>query len=82
MHKVGYPTSTGGRIGGISSDMATKTVLTHDTCRLQKLTGALIYNDAKACFDQIIENMSNMTCMREGLALEISSLYANMLENM
>jgi hypothetical protein len=59
-----------------------KTVLTHEVCRLQRLSGAIIYNDAKACFDRIIENMSNLTCMREGLPVSIAQLHANTLSTM
>jgi hypothetical protein len=66
--KTVTPEQAGGRPGRSSSDMATKTVLTHEASRLQRLSGAVIYNDAKACFDRIIENMSNLACMREGLS--------------
>jgi hypothetical protein len=40
----------GGRIGRSSGDMAAKTTITHEICRLQRLNGAVFYNDAKACF--------------------------------
>jgi hypothetical protein len=66
----------GGRIGRSASDMATTTVLTHEICRLQKLAGAIVINDAKACFDRIIENLSNLACLREGLAPELAKLHA------
>jgi hypothetical protein len=72
----------GGRIGRSSSDMATKTVITHEICRLQKLQGGVIYNDAKACFDRIVENMGNLTCMREGLSPTIALLHAQTLSQM
>jgi hypothetical protein len=72
----------GGRIGRSSSDMATKTVITHEICRLQQLQGAVIYNDAKACFDRIVENISNLVCLREGLAPKIASLHAQTLQQM
>jgi hypothetical protein len=62
--------------------MAAKTVITHEICRLQKLQGAVLYNDAKACFDRIIENMSNLVCMRERLAPEIACLHAQTLQQM
>jgi hypothetical protein len=47
----------GGRNGRIAEDMGTNTVITNETCRLQRLKGAVMYNDAKACFDRIIENV-------------------------
>jgi hypothetical protein len=72
----------GGRCNRSSSAMATKTVITHEICRLQRLTGAVIYNDAKACFDRIVENISNLTCMREGLPTQIASLHAQTLQQM
>jgi hypothetical protein len=75
------PQQAGGRIGRSSSDMAAKTVITHEICRLQHLQGAVIYNDAKACFDRIIENISNLTCLREGLAPKIAQLHAQTLQN-
>jgi hypothetical protein len=72
----------GGRVGRSSSDMATKTVITHEICNLQQLTGAVVYNDAKACFDRIIENMSNLACMREGLAPQLATLHSQTLQKM
>jgi hypothetical protein len=62
--------------------MATKTVLAHEECRLQRLSGAIIYNDAKTCFDRIVENMSNLACMREGLPASIAKLHATTLSTM
>jgi hypothetical protein len=71
----------GGRKDKCANDMATNTVMTHEICRLQKLSGAIMYNDAKACFDRIIENISNITCMREGLSPKIASLHAQTLQD-
>jgi hypothetical protein len=62
--------------------MATKTIMTHELCRLQRLDGAIIYNDAKACFDRIVENLSNLTFMREGLPTYLVKLHAQTLLNM
>jgi hypothetical protein len=76
------PEQAGGRLGRSANDMATKTVLTHEICRLQRLSGAIVYNDAKACFDRIIENVSNLTCLREGMAPEIALLHAQTLQTM
>jgi hypothetical protein len=59
--------------------MATKTVITHEVCRLQRLEGAIIFNDAKACFDLVIECFSNITCMREGLPRTIAQLHSQTL---
>jgi hypothetical protein len=35
-----------------------------------------MYNDAKACYDRIIESISNMSLLREGLPIEIAKLHA------
>jgi hypothetical protein len=35
-----------------------------------------MYNDAKACYDQIIENISNISLLREGLPIEIAKLHS------
>jgi hypothetical protein len=76
------PEQAGGRRGRSTSAMATKTVISHEICRRQRLHGAAIYNDAKACFDRIIENISNLTCMREGLSPKLASLHAQTLQQM
>lgn len=70
----------GGRPGRSAIDTATKTVLHHAICQLQRLEGAVLYNDAKACFDRIIENFSNLCCIREGMPSQIASLHAQTLE--
>ena len=73
------PEQTGGRPGKSSAHTAAITTITAETIQLQKLTGATIYNDAKACFDRIIENISNVTLMREGLHHKIAKLHAQTL---
>jgi hypothetical protein len=35
-----------------------------------------MYNDAKACYDRIIENVSNLTLLREGIPIQITKLHA------
>jgi hypothetical protein len=47
-----------------------------------KIMGAVIYSDAKASFDRIIENMSKLTYMRKGIAQEIAKLHAQTLNAM
>jgi hypothetical protein len=69
------PEQAGGRPGRRAIDEATKTVILYETCSLQRVTGGIMYNDAKACFDRIIENISNMSCMREGLPVSIAKLH-------
>jgi hypothetical protein len=70
---------TGGRPGKSASHSATTAILTNDIVCLQKLTGARLYNDAAACFDRIIENISNATLLREGLHPKICKLHAQTL---
>lgn len=43
----------GGRPNRTAIDEALRTVVTYETCRLQRLSGGVMYNDAKACFDRI-----------------------------
>jgi hypothetical protein len=54
-----------GRQGRKSSAMTTKTKNAHEICWLQRLHGAVIYSDAKACFDWIIKDVDNPTSLRE-----------------
>jgi hypothetical protein len=66
----------GGRPGRSSIELAINRVITYETIRLQRLSGAVMYNDAKACYDRVVENISNMALLREGLPIEIAKLHA------
>jgi hypothetical protein len=66
----------GARPGRSSVELATNRVLTYEIIRNQRLTGAVMYNDAKACCDRIIENASNLTLLREGIPIQIPKLHA------
>jgi hypothetical protein len=70
---------TGGRPGKSAAHSATQAIITNEIILLQKLTGAVMYNDAAACFDRIVENISNATLMREGLHKNIAKLHAQTL---
>ncbi len=61
------PEQAGGRPGKNAADTAAATVITNEIIMLQKLPGTILYHDAKACFDRIIENLSNATLMSEGI---------------
>jgi hypothetical protein len=74
--KTGPTNQAGGRPGSSSIDVATKTVLTYEISRLQRNSSVVVYNDAKACYDRIIENIGNMALMREGLNPKIAKLHA------
>jgi hypothetical protein len=74
--KTGTTAQVGGRPGCSSIDVATKTVLTYETSRLQRTNAAVIYNDAKACYDRIVENIGNMALMREGLNPKVAKIHA------
>jgi hypothetical protein len=67
---------SGRRPGHSTIEEATKTIITYETCQLQHLSGGIVYNDAKACYDRIVENLSNITCICEGLPIEIAKLHA------
>jgi hypothetical protein len=71
---------SGGRPGKCAAHSATTSVITTETVCLQKKIGATLYNDAAACFDRIIENISNATLMSEGLNPTIAKLHAQTLE--
>jgi hypothetical protein len=66
----------GGRPGRSSIELAASRVLTYDSIRLQRLQGASLYNDAKACYDRIIKNLRNLTLLKEGLPPEIAKLHS------
>jgi hypothetical protein len=70
---------TGGRPGKSASHAAIVAVLTNEIICLQKPNCVTIYNDAAACFDRIIENISNVTLMREGLSPKIAKLHSQTL---
>jgi hypothetical protein len=72
----------GGRPGRSSAEVATNTVLTYEIIRLQRLSGGVMYNDAKACFDRIVENIANMALLREGYPIEMARLHAQTLQRM
>jgi hypothetical protein len=57
-------------------ELALNRVLTYETIRNQQLTGAIMYNYAKACYDRVIENFSNLALLREGLPQQIAKLHA------
>jgi hypothetical protein len=75
------PEQTGGRPGKCTAHTAALTTITAETICLQKVTGATIYNDAKACFDRIIENISNATLISEGLHPKIAKIHHETLSN-
>jgi hypothetical protein len=66
----------GGRPGRSAIELAAARVLTFETIRLQRLSGAAVYNDAKACYDRVIENASNLALMKQGLPVELARLHA------
>jgi hypothetical protein len=41
---------------------------------------AILYNDAKACFDRIIENICNLILISEGLNVKVANLHAATLQ--
>jgi Reverse transcriptase (RNA-dependent DNA polymerase) len=69
----------GGRPGRNAIELAASRTLTYEAIRLQRLQGAVLYNDAKACYDRIIENISNLTLLKEGLPIQIAQLHAQTL---
>jgi hypothetical protein len=70
------PEQAGGRPGRSAIELAASRTILYEAIRLQRLTGAVVYNDAKACFDRVLENLSNLLLLREGLPKEIALLHA------
>jgi hypothetical protein len=66
----------GGRPGLSAIEIAASRVLTFETIRLQRLSGAAVYNDARACYDRVIENVNNLALMKQGLSIEFAKLNA------
>jgi hypothetical protein len=73
------PEQSGGRPGRSAANAATNAKMTTEILCLQKLTGATLFNDAAACFDRIIENISNAVLLREGLNPKIAKLHSQTL---
>jgi hypothetical protein len=60
---------------GISRD------ITYETIRNLRLNGGVIYNDAKACYDRIIENVSNLALIHQGLPINITTLHSQTFQS-
>jgi hypothetical protein len=65
------PAQNGGRQGKSAGTTADQITVTTETINLQRLNGAMLYNDAKAYFDRIIENICNLILRSEGLHQQI-----------
>jgi hypothetical protein len=53
-------------------------MFTYETIRLQRLSGAVVYNNAKACYKSVIENLSNLALIKQGLPTEIAKPHSQM----
>jgi hypothetical protein len=56
--------------------MGISKVITYETIRNLQLFGGIVYNDAKACYDCIIENLSNLAQLHQGLPISIDKMHA------
>jgi hypothetical protein len=72
----------GGRPGRSAIEVAASRSLMYESVRLQRLNGAVLYNDANTCYDRIIENIRNLTLLKEGLPPEIAKLHAHTISQM
>ena len=81
-HNIIAQEQAGGRPHRTAIDEAVRTTITYEICKLQRSNGGVMYNDAKACFDRIIENFSNLTCLNAGAPIEVLNLHHNTLHNM
>ena len=62
--------------------MATQTTIVYEIGRLQKLTLAKMFLDAKACYDRIVMSLANIASRSQGLHQKLTKLYENTLTNM
>ena len=58
----------GGRPGRTASDAALRKMLTFEYGRAMYVTMALFMNDATACFDRMVPNISSLVAMKYGMA--------------
>jgi hypothetical protein len=56
--------------------MGVAKVISYEFIRNQRLFGGVIYNDAKACYDRVIENISNIALLHHGIPLPIAKLHS------
>jgi hypothetical protein len=56
-------------------------VIVFESARLQRLHGGVIFNDAKACYDCVIENISNIVLQQQGTPNHICKKHANTFQN-
>jgi hypothetical protein len=62
-------------------ELAACRVFIFENMRLQRLSGAVLYNDAKACYNRVIENLSNLALMKQGLPLQLARLHSQTFHN-
>jgi hypothetical protein len=55
-------------------------ILDHET--IQHSTGSVLHNDAKACFDQIIENIGILALLAQGLPIKIARLHSQTFQQL
>jgi hypothetical protein len=66
----------GGRPGRSAIELAASRVISYETILLQRIQATFLYNNAKACYDQVIENLSNLTLLRKGFPIQIAHLHS------
>jgi hypothetical protein len=71
----------GARPGRSSIEMGISQVITYETIRNQRLHGGVIYNNAKACYNRIIENISNLAVRHQGLPNNIAKLHCQTFQS-
>jgi hypothetical protein len=67
----------GARLGQSAIEMEISKVLKYETIRNQRLHGGVIYNNAKACYDTVIENISNLALLHQGLPIKLAQLHSH-----
>ena len=76
LHQGIHEDQWGGRPGCMAIDPAILAVIQFDHCAMTQMNAVFQYNDATACYDRIIENLSNLSLRRLGCPSNILSLHA------
>jgi hypothetical protein len=71
----------GGRPQRSAIDEAVSTTILYKTIKLQHTSGGVMYNDAKACFDRIVENLSNIACAQAGAPHNVLKIHSKCLHD-
>jgi hypothetical protein len=64
-----------GRPGKSAPTTAAQITITNETFRMQRINGAILCNDSKACFNRLIEKICHLILRSEGQHINIIKLH-------